>query len=176
MPARLRSSIRRNDARQGPQSLAGKVRTVDELLLEVAVHREAGRRIVFTNGCFDVIHAGHVAYLREARSLGDVLIVAVNGDDQVREQKGPDRPVYPLADRLDILSELQCVDYLVPFEDPTVHGLLRAIKPELFVKGGDYRPEEINEYDAVRELGLEVRVLAERPGLGSSTVVERLRR
>ncbi len=158
------------------QSLAGKVRTVEELLVEIAVHREAGRRIVFTNGCFDVIHAGHVAYLREAKSQGDVLIVAVNGDEQVREQKGPDRPVYPLADRLDILSELQCVDYLVPFEDPTAHGLLRAIRPEVFAKGGDYRPEEINEYDAVRELGLELRVLAERPGLGSSTVVERMNR
>jgi rfaE bifunctional protein nucleotidyltransferase chain/domain len=150
------------------------VRTIDELMVEVAAHRQAEQKIVFTNGCFDVIHAGHVAYLREARRLGDVLIVAVNSDEQVRAQKGEGRPVYPLADRLDILSELQCIDYLIAFEEPTVGELLRAVRPDLYVKGGDYRPEEINEYAVVRELGLELRILAHRPGLGSTQVIERL--
>lgn len=154
----------------------GKIRTLEALLVELAVHREAGQRIVFTNGCFDVIHAGHVTYLREAKRHGDVLVIGVNDDAQVRAQKGPERPIYPLADRLDILSELQCVDYLTSFADPTVDELLRAIRPEVYVKGGDYRPEEINEYGTVRELGLDLRILAERPGLGSTGVIERLRK
>jgi D-beta-D-heptose 7-phosphate kinase/D-beta-D-heptose 1-phosphate adenosyltransferase len=151
-----------------------KTRMLDELLVELAVHREAGRTIVFTNGCFDVIHAGHVTYLREAKTLGDVLVVAVNADAQVRAQKGEGRPIYPLADRIDILSELLCIDYIVAFEEPTVHELLRSLRPDIFVKGGDYRPEEINEYDVVQELGLDLRLLSLRPGLGSTHVIERL--
>jgi D-beta-D-heptose 7-phosphate kinase/D-beta-D-heptose 1-phosphate adenosyltransferase len=157
------------------RSLDGKRRTLEELLIEVAAHREAGQRIVFTNGCFDVIHAGHVAYLREAKRQGSVLIVAVNSDAQVRAQKGEGRPVYGIDDRLEILSELQCIDYLTVFEEPTVHALLRAIRPDVYVKGGDYRPEEINEYDLVRELGLDLRILAHRPGLGSTQVIARMR-
>ncbi|MHC5003478.1 MAG: PfkB family carbohydrate kinase [Planctomycetota bacterium] len=154
------------------RSLEGKVRTTDELLVELGVHREAGQRIVFTNGCFDVIHAGHVAYLREARSRGDVLVVAVNSDRQVRALKGEGRPIYGEAERLEILAELQCVDYLTAFDEPTVHELLRAVRPDVYVKGGDYRPEEINEHDLVRELGIDLQVLAHRPGLSSSRVIE----
>ncbi|MEM7228715.1 MAG: bifunctional heptose 7-phosphate kinase/heptose 1-phosphate adenyltransferase [Planctomycetota bacterium] len=154
--------------------LSGKVRTLDELQVEVAAHRDGGQRIIFTNGCFDVIHAGHVAYLREARQLGDVLIVAVNSDAQVRAQKGDGRPIYNESERLEILSELQCVDYLVLFEEPTVGGLLEALRPDVYVKGGDYAPDEINEYDVVQALGLELRVLAHRPGLGSTQVIERM--
>ncbi|MHC5112847.1 MAG: PfkB family carbohydrate kinase [Planctomycetota bacterium] len=155
-------------------SLSGKVRTLDELLVELAVHRDADHRIVFTNGCFDVIHAGHVAYLRDAKRQGDQLVVAVNSDEQVRQQKGEGRPIYPIADRLDILAELNCVDYLLVFEEPTVDAVLRAVRPDVYVKGGDYRPEEINEIDVVKELGLELRILANRPGLGSSDVIERM--
>jgi D-beta-D-heptose 7-phosphate kinase/D-beta-D-heptose 1-phosphate adenosyltransferase len=155
--------------------LEGKVREIDDLLIELAVHREIGHRIILTNGNFDVIHAGHIAYLREAKQLGDVLVVAVNCDAQVRAQKGDGRPVYSEADRLEILSELQCIDYLIVFEDPTAHELLRQLRPDSYVKGGDYRPQQINEYGAARELGIEVRVLAHRPGLGSRTVIEKLR-
>jgi D-beta-D-heptose 7-phosphate kinase/D-beta-D-heptose 1-phosphate adenosyltransferase len=157
------------------RTLEGKVRNLDELLVELAVHREAGQRLVFTNGCFDVIHAGHVAYLREAKALGDILVVGVNDDAQVLEQKGPGRPVYPLAERLEILAELQCVDYLVSFSEPTAHALLEAVRPDVYVKGGDYAPEEINEYDLVKRLGLQLRVLANRPGLSSTDVIAKLR-
>lgn len=156
-------------------NLEGKARTLDELLVELAVHREARRRIVFTNGNFDVIHAGHVAYLREAKQQGDVLIVAINSDDQVRAQKGAGRPVYPAKDRLDILSEFQCIDYLTVFVEPTADRLLRSIRPDVYVKGGDYQPHEINEYEAVQELGLELKLLAHRPGLGSRHVIEKLK-
>ncbi len=161
------------------RSLEGKIRDIDDLLVELAVHREAGHRIVFTNGNFDVIHAGHVAYLREARALADeagVLVVAINADEQVRAQKGDGRPVYSSTDRAEILSEMQCVDFVIIFEEPTVDDLLRRIQPDLYVKGGDYKPHEINEYDTAKKLGIEVRVLAPRPGLGSRHVIERMKR
>ena len=155
--------------------LDGKVRDMEVLLVELAVHREAGHKIILTNGCFDVIHAGHVAYLREAKALGDVLVVAINCDEQVRIQKGKGRPIYREAERLDILSEFQCIDYLTVFDDPTARELLRGIQPDIYVKGGDYRPEEINEYDLVQQLGIDLRILAHRPGLGSRHVIEQLR-
>lgn len=155
--------------------LDGKVRELDDLLIELAVHREAGRKIILTNGNFDVIHAGHVAYLRQARQLGDVLVVAVNCDEQVRLQKGAGRPVHRQNDRLEVLSELQCVDYLTVFDEPTADELLRHIRPDMYVKGGDYQPHEINEHDAVKELGIELKILAHRPGLGSRYAIEKLR-
>jgi D-beta-D-heptose 7-phosphate kinase/D-beta-D-heptose 1-phosphate adenosyltransferase len=173
-PIPLANVLREVLARTTPMD--GKIRTLDQLLVEIAVHRGNGQAIVFTNGCFDVIHAGHVAYLREARQQGDVLIVGVNDDAQVHAQKGDGRPIYPLADRLDILSELHCVDYLVAFSEPTAEALLRAVKPDVYVKGGDYRPEEINERTVVEELGLDLRILAHRPGLGSTQVIEKMAR
>lgn len=155
--------------------LDGKVRDLELLLIELAVHREAGRRIILTNGNFDVIHAGHVAYLRQAKQLGDVLVVGVNSDQQVRAQKGDGRPIYPEDQRLEILSELHCIDYLTVFDEPTAHELLRRIQPDIYVKGGDYQPHEINEHDAVQKLGIELRVLAHRPGLGSRHIIDKLR-
>ena len=101
---------------------------------------------MLTNGCFDVIHAGHVAYLREAGMVGDVLVVGLNSDEQVRIQKGADRPIFNATERLEILGELRCIDYLVIFEEPTAESLIRAIRPDVYVKGGDYQPEEIAEY------------------------------
>ena len=160
--------------RQKPH--ADKVRSDDELAVELAVHRQAGHRIVLTNGCFDVIHAGHVAYLRDAKNQGDVLVVGVNVDEQVASMKGPGRPVYGLHDRMSILSELACVDYVIAFEEPTSHRLIESVMPDLFVKGGDYAPEQINEHALVQQLGIDCRVLAHRPGLGSSDVVDHLRK
>lgn len=154
--------------------LAGKVRSREELLIEIAVHAEAGRRIVLTNGNFDVIHAGHVAYLREARQCGDVLVVGVNGDAAVRDQKGPGRPIFSQSERLEILAELQCVDYLTLFDEPTAAELIQAVRPAIYVKGGDYAPEAIAEHDLVTRLGIELRVLAHRPGLGSREVIARM--
>jgi len=157
------------------RGLAGKVRTLDELLVELSAHREAGHRIVLTNGCFDVIHAGHVGYLREARRLGDLLVVAVNSDAEVRNQKGEGRPIYPEADRMLILAEMECVDYVLSFAEPTAHELIRAIRPDVYAKGGDYAPEEINEFALLAEMEIDVQVLAHRPGLGSRHVIEKLR-
>ncbi len=151
----------------------GKRRTLVELLVELGVRRASQQRVILTNGCFDVIHAGHVAYLREAKSLGDVLVVGMNSDTQVRAQKGEGRPVYSTGERAEILGELQCVDYVVVFEEPTAHALIEAVRPDVYVKGGDYAPEQINEYDLVQSLGIEMRVLGHRPGLGSTEVIQR---
>jgi len=157
------------------RGLSGKIRTMNELLVELAAHREAGHRVVLTNGCFDVVHAGHVAYLREAKRLGDVLVVAINADEQVREQKGEGRPIYPATDRLEILAEFECVDYVVSFPQPTAHEIIRAMRPDVYAKGGDYKPEAINEIALLREMEIEVQVLAHREGLGSRTTIEKMR-
>jgi D-beta-D-heptose 7-phosphate kinase/D-beta-D-heptose 1-phosphate adenosyltransferase len=146
-----------------------------ELSSELEGHRKEGHRVVLTNGCFDVIHAGHVAYLRDARRAGDVLVVGVNSDSQVRSLKGDDRPIFDQTERVEILGELKCVDYLVIFEEHTAHDLIRAVSPDVYVKGGDYAPEEIVEFDLLSELQIEVQVLAHRPGLGSSAIIDRIR-
>ncbi|MCA9284473.1 MAG: bifunctional heptose 7-phosphate kinase/heptose 1-phosphate adenyltransferase, partial [Phycisphaerales bacterium] len=156
------------------RGLDGKLRTREELLVEIAVHRAAGRRIVLTNGCFDVIHAGHVSYLREAKAAGDVLVVAVNADEEVRRQKGPGRPVFAAEDRVEILAELQCVDYVTVFEEPTAEALITAIRPDVYVKGGDYAPHEVNERRVLDQNGIELRLLSLRSGLSSRDVIARM--
>jgi D-beta-D-heptose 7-phosphate kinase/D-beta-D-heptose 1-phosphate adenosyltransferase len=156
------------------QRLDGKVRALEALLVELAVHRAAGHRIVFTNGCFDVLHAGHVTYLAEARQLGDVLVVAINTDEQVRQQKGAGRPVFTEGDRAEVLSALECVDYVTVFAEPTPHEILERVRPDLLVKGGDYAPSEVVGREIVESYGGEVRVLAHRPGLGSTEIVRKL--
>ncbi|HAW95782.1 MAG: bifunctional heptose 7-phosphate kinase/heptose 1-phosphate adenyltransferase [Phycisphaerae bacterium] len=148
---------------------------LSELLEDLGRHREQCHRIVLTNGCFDVIHAGHVAYLRDARREGDVLVVGVNSDAQVRALKGESRPIFNQVERVEILGELKCVDYLVIFEEHTAHDLIRAVMPDIYVKGGDYEPDQIVEYDLLAELGIDVKVLAHRPGLGSSALIDRIR-
>jgi D-beta-D-heptose 7-phosphate kinase/D-beta-D-heptose 1-phosphate adenosyltransferase len=151
------------------------LRTLPELLPQLAGHRAKGQRIVLTNGCFDVMHAGHVAYLREAKQSGDILVVGVNSDEQVTALKGPRRPIFNEQERLEILGELKCIDYLVVFREETAHELIRAVAPDIYAKGGDYLPEAITEYDLLVELGIDVCVFAHRPGLGSSDLIERIR-
>lgn len=153
----------------------GKVRSREDLAVELAAHRAAGHRIVLTNGCFDVIHAGHVAYLREARSLGDVLVVGMNTDEQVRAQKGEGRPIFRERERLEILGELACVDYISVFPEPTAHALIEAVHPHVYVKGGDYSPDKVAEAQLVKRLGIEFRTLTHRPGTSSTGVIERVR-
>ena len=145
-----------------------------ELLQQVEEARSRGERIVMTNGCFDVLHAGHVAYLEEAKSLGDLLVVAVNDDDSVRRLKGEKRPVNALQDRMAVLAGLAAVDWVVPFSEDTPVRLIRAVMPDVLVKGGDYRPEDIAGARDVLSNGGEVRVLAFREGHSSSRIIERL--
>ena len=153
----------------------GKTRRLAHLLLELEVLRSDGRRIVLTNGCFDVIHAGHVAYLKEAKQQGDVLVVGINADASVRALKGPERPIFNEAERLEVLAELESIDYLVVFGEETAADLIEAIHPDVYVKGGDYHPEAITEHPLLERLGIDIRILAHRPGLGSTAIIDRLR-
>jgi D-beta-D-heptose 7-phosphate kinase/D-beta-D-heptose 1-phosphate adenosyltransferase len=155
--------------------LGSKIRCATDLKIELAAAKEIGHTVVLTNGCFDVIHAGHVSYLREAAKLGDVLVVGVNVDAQVKEQKGEGRPMYALEERMAILAELQCVTFVVSFEEPTAQELIRCVHPDLYVKGGDYSPDEINEYALLQELGVELQVLSERPGRSSTKVIKEMK-
>jgi len=143
----------------------------DDLVAIVADARARGQRVVMTNGCFDILHAGHVAYLEEAKRLGDRLIVAVNDDASVATLKGPRRPVNPLADRMSVLAALAAVDWVVPFSDDTPAALIAALAPDVLVKGGDYRPEQIAGADTVLASGGEVRVLAFQEGRSTTRIL-----
>lgn len=151
-----------------------KVRSRDDLLVEIAAHRKSGKRIVFTNGCFDVIHVGHVSYLREARQLGDILIVGLNSDESVRALKGESRPINSQNDRAEVLSALSSVDYITVFNETTAAEMIRALRPDIFVKGGDYSPHEVTEFGLVKELAIEMRILSHRPGHSTTTLLEQL--
>lgn len=147
------------------------------LLLQniIKVARAQGETIVMTNGCFDILHAGHVHYLNQAKQLGDRLIVAVNDDDSVRRLKGAERPFNPLPHRLAVLSALECVDWVIPFSEDTPAPLICQLLPDILVKGGDYQPHEIAGSDCVLAHGGRVLTLDFVPGYSTSALVEKLR-
>lgn len=144
-----------------------------KLLLDEA--RSCGERIVMTNGCFDILHEGHVAYLQQARKLGDRLLVAVNDDASVRRLKGEGRPVNKLAQRMAVLAGLASVDWVIAFPEDTPERLICDVKPDLLVKGGDYQPDQIAGYDCVTASGGEVRVLSYLNGRSTSSILESIR-
>lgn len=137
--------------------------------------RKLGRRIVFTNGCFDILHAGHVRYLADARALGDCLIVGLNSDRSVRGLKGPERPINSEQDRAEVLSALRFVDYVVLFGEPTAEALIRQIKPAVYVKGGDYTPETLPEAKAVEDCGGEIRLVSLVAGKSSTNIINKIK-
>ena len=144
------------------------------LAQQVQLARSRDETIVMTNGCFDILHAGHIHYLNEARKLGDRLIVAVNSDDSVRRLKGQQRPVNSLANRLQVLSALACVDWVVAFEEDTPAVLIDNIVPDKLVKGGDYRPEEIAGYQTVTAAGGEVLIIDLVAGCSTTAIIEKI--
>ena len=164
-------SISLHQRGQGGRGLVG----LKELKSMIAESRDRGERIIMTNGCFDVLHAGHVSYLEEAKGLGDRLIVAVNDDASVRRLKGESRPVNKLEDRLLVLAGLAAVDWVVPFSDDTPASLIAELLPDVLVKGGDYNPDDIAGARDVLKNGGEVRVLAFRDGHSSSRIIDKLR-
>ena len=149
-----------------------KIKKREELRGDLEKLEGDGRRVVFTNGCFDLLHVGHLRYLEEARSLGDILVVGVNSDRSVRELKGPRRPILPLAERMEILSGLECVDYVTSFEEPTPLELITLLKPRVLVKGGDWSKETIVGREVVEGLGGEVVVLPFFEGNSTSNLIE----
>lgn len=148
---------------------------VDGLSARVEALRAEGKRIVFTNGCFDLLHRGHVTYLSRAKELGDALVVAVNSDTSVRALKGPVRPITSLEDRLQVLAALSCVDLVVPFDELTPDRAIEAARPDVVVKGGDYTIEMLPESDLVERLGGVVRILPYVDDRSTSGIIERIR-
>ena len=153
-------------SREKIQSLAEIVRYRDLLADE-------GQRVVFTNGCFDLLHVGHVRYLQAARALAEVLIVAVNGDASVRALKGPTRPVNPEHDRAEVLAALACVDYVLIFHAERITELVHAIRPQVYAKGGDYTVENLNaeERIALGEVGADIHILPLEPGKSTTAML-----
>ena len=155
---------------------AAKVGAIDEVASAVASARAAGRTVAFANGCFDVLHVGHVRYLAGARAEADVLVVGVNGDASVRRLKGPDRPVMPEADRALLVAALRVVDHVVVFHEDDVTALLLRLKPDVHCKGTDYTPETVPERDVVRGYGGRVAIVGDPKSHDTRVLLERLRR
>lgn len=149
--------------------------TDSELARHVEEHRREGKRIVLTNGCFDVLHRGHTRYLNQAKQLGDVLVVALNSDSSVRKLKGPDRPVNHEADRAAVIAALSCVDHVTIFDTPTPIPLIDLLRPDVYAKGGDYTPEMLQETAAVERYGGTVTILDYVPEHSTTAVLERIR-
>jgi D-beta-D-heptose 7-phosphate kinase/D-beta-D-heptose 1-phosphate adenosyltransferase len=168
-PSEIRAALHQRG--QGGRGLVTEV----ELAVLVSEAKLQNESIVMTNGCFDFLHAGHVAYLEEAKSLGDRLVVAVNDDESVRRLKGDDRPVNALQDRMAVLAGLAAVDWVVPFSEDTPARLIQMMLPDVLVKGGDYRTDDIAGAKDVLSNGGEVRVLAFREGHSSSNIIDKLR-
>ena len=146
----------------------------EELVRKVAEVRESGARIIFANGCFDVLHVGHIRYLEGARKLGDILIVGINSDEQVALQKGAGRPLLSASERAEIVAALESVTYVTIFDEPTVSELLLALKPDVHAKGTDYTPETVPEREVVRSYGGEVAIVGDPKDHSTSAIIERL--
>jgi rfaE bifunctional protein nucleotidyltransferase chain/domain len=152
-----------------------KIIARDEAKRVAAGLKAAGQAVVFTNGCFDILHAGHVRYLAAARNLGDCLIVGLNSDRSVRGLKGADRPINTQDDRAEVLAALAAVDYVVIFDDRTAEGLVAEIRPDIYVKGGDYRIEDLPEAAIVAAYGGKTVLVPEVPGRSSSNIIGRIK-
>ncbi len=147
-----------------------------DLAQTLAAERRGGRSVALTNGCFDLLHVGHVRLLREARTLGDVLVVALNSDASARTQKGPGRPCVPLAERMEIVAALGDVDFVTSFDEPTAGPLLETLRPDVHVKGTDWTAETVPERDIVVGYGGRVAIAGDPKHHSSSGLFERLRR
>lgn len=153
-----------------------KIKSRADLAEELATRRAKHERIVFTNGCFDLMHVGHVRYLEAARALGDLLVVGVNSDASVRTlQKGPDRPIVPQDQRAEVLAALACVDYVVQFGEPDPGRLIAELQPDILVKGGDWAPEQIVGRETVEARGGTVRTIPLVPGASTTSLIEKIR-
>jgi rfaE bifunctional protein nucleotidyltransferase chain/domain len=155
---------------------ADKILEVAGLAVQSDLLRAQGRRLVFTNGCFDLLHVGHVRYLQAARRCGDALAVAVNGDVSVRALKGPTRPINCEADRAEVLAGLECVDFVVLFHTPRVDSVIREVRPAVYVKGGDYTLETLDpaERAALEAVGARVNIVGLVPGKSTTAVVQKM--
>jgi rfaE bifunctional protein nucleotidyltransferase chain/domain len=146
----------------------------EELVTRIRIDRENGLRIVLANGCFDVLHVGHLRYLAGARELGEVLVVGVNSDEQVARLKGPGRPVLPAEERAEIVAALESVTYVTVFDEPTVEQLLLVLKPDVHAKGTDYTEDSVPERNVVRSYGGKVAIVGDPKDHSTSAILARL--
>jgi rfaE bifunctional protein nucleotidyltransferase chain/domain len=151
---------------------AARILKRDELLERVHAARKKGQRIVLANGCFDLLHAGHVRYLIGARALGDLLVVAINSDQQVAEQKGPGRPILSEAERAEIVAALEPVDWVTIFSEPTVEELLLTIRPDVHAKGTDYTEDTVPEREVVKSYGGKVAIVGDPKDHSTSLLIK----
>ena len=156
--------------------MKAKILSIDEMLVERERLRDAGARLVFTNGVFDLLHVGHVRYLTEARALGEALVVAINSDRAVRELKGPNRPVFDENERAEILAALRQVDYVVVFDNISPRTLISQLVPDVLVKGGDYQLDQIHGREEVEAAGGKVISLPFIDGASTTTLIERMKK
>ena len=154
--------------------MRSKIFELDALKLEMEAARRSGRRVVFTNGCFDLLHVGHVTYLEAARACGDLLVVGVNSDRSVREIKGEKRPVVEEAQRARVLAALAAVDYVIVFDEPDPYNLISALLPHVLVKGADWAETDIIGADVVRENGGTVERIRLEPEISTSIIIDRI--
>jgi D-glycero-beta-D-manno-heptose 1-phosphate adenylyltransferase len=155
--------------------MPAKYKSVDELSSISAKARKAGRLVIFTNGCFDLVHRGHIHLLRQAKMLGDILIVGVNSDVSVKAIKGPQRPIMPEADRIELIAALEMVDYVVAYNEPDPYRVIVAIQPNVLVKGGDWSADKIVGADVVEQNGGRVAVIPYLPGFSTTQIIERIK-
>lgn len=151
-----------------------KIVNRDQLAEIVRKAREEGKKIVFTNGVFDLLHVGHIRYLHWARSQGDMLIVAINSDASARRLKGPKRPIVPEDERAEMLAALAFVDYVIIFEEDTPDNILRIVRPDIHVKGGDYQPEELPEAPLVKSLGGQILIAPHVDGKSTTITIAQI--
>ncbi len=154
----------------------GKILTWEALKREVERQRSEGKKVAFTNGCFDILHAGHVQYLSEARKAGDLLILGLNSDASVRAIKGEKRPLIPQGERAEVVAALAAVDYVTLFDEPTPLTLIEYLRPDLLVKGGDWKEESVVGRDAVRSWGGRVVIVPMTEGVSTTNIVEKILR
>jgi D-beta-D-heptose 7-phosphate kinase/D-beta-D-heptose 1-phosphate adenosyltransferase len=152
-----------------------KLKSAAEIVSIAAEARQRGQKVVFTNGCFDVLHRGHVHLLRQAKALGDLLIVALNSDRSVTTIKGPARPVMDQASRVELIAAMEMVDYVVVFDKPDPYELIEAIKPGVLVKGGDWKIDEVVGAEVVERAGGRVVLIPYLEGFSTTKIIERMR-
>ena len=153
----------------------GKILSRNELKTEIDILRRQGKKIAFTNGCFDILHVGHVRYLQEAKKEGDVLVLALNSDRSVRSIKGDKRPIVPEGERADVLAALACIDYVTIFDEETPLALIETLRPDVLIKGGDWAEENIVGRDSVRSWGGCVIVIPEIEGASTTNIIEKIK-
>lgn len=156
--------------------MKNKIMELDSLLVEVEKLRKQGRKIVSTSGCFDILHAGHVTYLEEAKRKGDALIILLNSDTSVKQLKGEERPVVPQTERAVVIAGLESVDYVCIFSEKTPCDIIKKIKPDVVIKGGDYEGKHIPEMDVTAEYGGHVEYVVMVDGCSSTNIIEKVKR